>query len=193
MGKQNLYEGSMGVPLVFAGPGIPAGKTTDAFAYHFDIMPTVLDLVGVPVPKDIDGKSLAGVIHGKSDGVRDVIFLAYKDIQRAVRKGPWKLLRYPKVDKTQLFNLADDPYETKDLAGDPAQADRVKEMLALMAAQQKVWDDPDPLTVPNPAQGRGGPGRSSRTRRAPASYGSKSGTRTRAARRSKGKRKKQAK
>jgi arylsulfatase A-like enzyme len=152
MGKQNLYEPSMGVPLIFAGPGIPAGKETGAFAYHFDIMPTVLDLVGAAVPTDIDGKSLAGVIRGRSEGVRDTIFLAYKDIQRAVRKGPWKLLRYPKVDKTQLFNLADDPHETKDLSGDPAQAGRVKEMLALMAEQQKVWDDKDPLTVENPAK-----------------------------------------
>ena len=152
MGKQNLYEPSMGVPLIFAGPGIPAGKQTDAFAYHFDIMPTVLDLVRAPVPTDIDGKSLAGIIHGQSGRVRDTIFLAYKDIQRAVRKGPWKLLRYPKVDKTQLFNLADDPNETKDLAGEPAQAGRVKEMLALMADQQKLWDDKDPLTVANPAK-----------------------------------------
>jgi len=152
MGKQNLYEHSMGVPIIFAGPGIPADKKVDAFAYHFDIMPTVLDLVGAPIPKDIDGKSLAGVIHGKSSGMRDVIFLAYKDTQRAVRKGPWKLLRYPKVDKTQLFNLADDPYETKDLAGDPAYAGRAREMLALMAEQRKAWDDPDPLTVENPAK-----------------------------------------
>jgi len=152
MGKQNLYEPSMGVPLVFAGPGIPAGKEADAFAYHFDIMPTVLDLVGAKVPGDIDGKSLAGVIHGQSEGVRDTIFLAYKDIQRAVRKGPWKLLRYPKVDKTQLFNLADDPYETKDLAAEPSQAERVKEMLALMAQQQRLFDDHDPLTVDNPAK-----------------------------------------
>jgi len=75
-----------------------------------------------------------------------------EDIQRAVRKGPWKLLRYPKVDKTQLFNLAADPHETKDLAGDPAQAGRVKEMLALMAGQQKLFDDSDPLTVANPAK-----------------------------------------
>jgi len=152
MGKQNLYEPSMGVPLIFAGPGIPAGKETDAFAYHFDIMPTVLDLVGAKAPKDIDGKSLAGVIRGQSAGVRDTIFLAYKDIQRAVRKGPWKLLRYPKIDKTQLFNLADAPYETKDLAGEPSQAGRVKEMLALLAEQQKLFDDPDPLTVANPAK-----------------------------------------
>lgn len=154
MGKQNLYEHSMGVPIIFAGPGIPEGERTAALAYHFDIMPTVLDLVGAKMPKGIDGKSLAGVIRGESKGVRDSVFLAYKDIQRAVRKGPWKLLRYPKVDKTQLFNLADDPHETKDLAGDSSHAEKVKQMLALLAEQQKAWDDPDPLTVANPTRAK---------------------------------------
>lgn len=115
-------------------------------------MPTVCELVGAPVPNDIDGKSLAGIIRGKASGVRDTIFLAYKDIQRAVRKGPWKLIRYPKVDRTQLFNLADDPDETRDLAGEPSQAGRVREMLALMAEQQKFFGDTDPLTVEKPAK-----------------------------------------
>lgn len=84
--------------------------------------------------------------------MRDTIFLAYKDIQRAVRKGPWKLIRYPKVDKTQLFNLADDPAEARDLASEPSQAGRVKEMLALMGQQQKFFGDTDPLTVEKPAK-----------------------------------------
>jgi len=154
MGKQNLYEHSMGVPLVFAGPGIPKGKTVDAFAYLLDVFPTVCDLVGAKVPDGLDGKSLAPVLQGKAEGVRDTIFLGYRNIQRAVRRGRWKLLRYPQVDKTQLFDLEADPFETRDLAADPAQADRVKDLLALMAEQQKLFGDTDPLTVdaPKPAE-----------------------------------------
>ncbi len=59
-----------------------------------------------------------------------------------MRKGSWKLIRYPKVDRTQLFNLA----------AEPSQAGRVKEMLALMAEQQKFFGDTDPLTVEKPAK-----------------------------------------
>ena len=150
MGKQNLYEHSMGVPLIFSGPGIPKGKVSDAFAYLFDVYPTVCDLVGAPIPNPLDGKSLAPVIRGEAREVRDSIFLAYKDLQRAVRVGRWKLCRYPQVNVTQLFDLQEDPHETKNLAADPAHADKVKELLAAMAREQKRFGDTQPLTVADP-------------------------------------------
>jgi arylsulfatase A-like enzyme len=150
MGKQNLYEHSMSVPLIFCGPGIPKGRSCEAFAYNFDIFPTVCELVGAKVPDGLDGKSLAAVIRGRKDKVRDAIFLAYRNVQRAVRRGRWKLLRYPQINRTQLFDLEADPYETKDLAREPSQAGRVKELLALMAEQQKLFGDAHPLTAESP-------------------------------------------
>jgi len=150
MGKQNLYEDSMRVPVIFAGPGVPQGKASDAFAYHFDIYPTICELTGATAPADIDGKSLLGVMQGKAEGVRDAILLGYKGFQRSVRRGQWKLIRYPEVNKTQLFDLQADPREIQDLAGDPALADKVKELMALMAAEQKRFGDGQPLEVANP-------------------------------------------
>ncbi len=147
-GKQNLYEHSMKAPLIFSGPGIPHGNS-EAFGYLLDIFPTVVDLVGQSPPGHIDGRSLAPAIRGERNHGRDTIYLAYKDVQRAVRNGDWKLIRYPKVDVTQLFNLQDDPNEMNNLADDPAYADRVAEMMALLAAQQKEFDDKTPLTVAN--------------------------------------------
>ena len=150
MGKQSLYEHSMGVPLIFCGPGIPKGKSTGALAYLFDVYPTVCELVGANVPEGLEGKSLAPIIQGKTDKVRDSIFLAYKNLQRAVRRGRWKLLRYPQINKTQLFDLRLDPHETKNLAGDPAHGDKVKELMALMVKQQKLFGDTQPLTSADP-------------------------------------------
>jgi len=150
MGKQNLYEDCMGVPLVFAGPGIPNGKSSAAFAYAFDVYPTVCDLVGAPIPDGLEGRSLAGVLRGEAEGVRDTVFLAYMDFQRAVRRGRWKLLRYPEVNVTQLFDLEADPFETENLADDPAQADRVKELMGALAEEQRAFGDKAPLTVQNP-------------------------------------------
>ncbi len=150
-GKQNLYEHSMGAPLIFAGPGIRKGRT-DAFAYLFDIFPTTADLCGLSFPDDLDGKSLARVIHGEQDRVRSSVFLAYKDGQRAVRKGRWKLYRFPKIDRHLLFDLDADPDEIHDLAKGPQRAERVAKMFALMQEQQKVFDDPEPLTVANPGR-----------------------------------------
>ncbi len=153
MGKQNLYEHSMNPALIFSGPGIPRSKKVDAFAYLFDIFPTVCDLTGAPIPEGLEGRSQAPVIRGEAESVRDTIFLAYKDMQRAVRRGRWKLIQYPKINRTQLFDLAADPHETKDLAGDPAQESRIRELMALMREQQKAFGDNAPLTSKNPQPG----------------------------------------
>ena len=150
MGKQNLYEfGGMHVPLVFAGPAVPHGAS-GAFAYLFDVYPTVCELAGVPVPPEVESKSLAPIIAGKSQKVRDVLFTAYRQCQRAVRDERWKVIRYPLVNKTQLFDLEKDPHELHDLAGKPECAEKVNSMLALLAAQQKFYGDEVPLVVPNP-------------------------------------------
>ncbi|MFQ5733743.1 MAG: sulfatase-like hydrolase/transferase [Planctomycetaceae bacterium] len=148
-GKQNLYEHSMKSPLIFSGPGIPQGKS-DAFAYLFDIYPTVCDLVGAAIPKSLEGKSLRPVIAGRKTAVRDTVFLAYRHVQRAVRRGDWKLIRYPQVNVTQLFNLRDDPYERRNLAGVARLAPKAKELLQRLKAQQKLYADTLPLTVENP-------------------------------------------
>lgn len=150
LGKQNLYEfGGMHVPLVFTGPGIPKGETR-AFAYLYDIYPTICDLAGVAIPLGLDAKSLLPVIQGKQASVRDYAFTAYRDVQRSVRDDRWKLIRYPQIDKTQLFDLAADPHEMHDLSAMPENAAKVKELMAVLARQQKIYGDNCPLTVANP-------------------------------------------
>ena len=153
MGKQNLYEfGGMHVPLVIAGPGIKRG-TSDAFVYLYDLLPTICQLAGVTVPAAVDGKSLLPLLAGKSPKLRDYLFTVYKDVQRSVRNDRWKIIRYPQVNRTQLFDLASDPHELNDLAGKPEQAGELKRMLALLEQAQKDYNDPYPLTVaaPKPA------------------------------------------
>jgi arylsulfatase A-like enzyme len=103
-----------------------------------------------PLPPDLDGKSLAPLIRGKQAAVRDTIFLAYRAVQRAVRHGDWKLIRYPKVNVTQLFNMRDDPDEMNNLAANPAHAAKVRELMNRLAQQQKHFGDTAPLTVDNP-------------------------------------------
>ena len=150
LGKQNLYEHSMGAPLVFSGPGVPQGDESDALCYLLDIFPTLCALAGVEVPDGTDGYDLAPVWRGETDSVRDSIFTSFRDVMRAVRDDRWKLIRYPKTDYTQLFDLATDPHEMRNLASDPAHAGRIAAMMESMRSwQQKVGDD-DPLQVPEP-------------------------------------------
>ena len=150
-GKQNLYEfGGMHVPLVLAGPGVPHGKS-DALVYLMDLFPTFCDFAGAAPPAGIDSQNLRPVIAGKAAKVRDALYTAYQHSQLAVRNDRWKLIRYPLVDRTQLFDLAADPHELTNLATLPDQAARVQEMLALLEAEMRANDDATPLRVPNPA------------------------------------------
>jgi len=134
MGKQNLYEHSVHVPLVFSGPGIPAGRRREAFCYLFDIFPTLCGLAGIPVPASVDGSSLVPVIRGGKRSVRDSLFFAYKNFQRAVRTDRWKLILYNVggTETVQLFDLENDPWETTNLANDPAYTGKVRELRRLM-------------------------------------------------------------
>ena len=149
LGKQNLYDHSMKVPLVFAGPGISHGGS-DALVYLFDVFPTVCDLVGVNVPEGIDGRSFHPVLDGRSTTARPELMLAYLGKQRAIRDARWKLIRYPAVDVTQLFDLRSDPDETSNRAEDPAQRDRVANLLRRLARLQAHYGDDLSLTTANP-------------------------------------------
>lgn len=141
LGKQNVYEHSTRVPLVVAGPGLPQGRTTDAFAYLLDLFPTLCHLTNTPVPADLDGQDVSDVIRGKTKTARPVIFTAYTETQRAVREGRWKLIRYPKIGRTALFDLQTDPYEQRNLAADPKQAARVKHLTEVLQTEQARYGD----------------------------------------------------
>lgn len=149
MGKQSLYEDSMKAPLIFTGPGIPKGSS-DALVYLMDVFPTVCELVGAPIPSGLDGRSFKSVIDGQSRGVRETLFLSYRDVQRAIREDHWKLIRYPHINKTQLFDLKTDPAELRNLAEDPDQLPRLEKMSGLLQEAQKRLGDTAPLTSANP-------------------------------------------
>jgi len=147
-GKQNLYDHSMHAPLIFRGPGIPAGKQSDALCYLLDIFPTLGTLTGVEAPETSEGKSLVGAMNGKR--VRENVFTAFMKFQRAVRDERWKLIVYPQINKMQLFDLQNDPAETKDLSAEADHANDLERMMALLKAEQAAADDTLPLTSENP-------------------------------------------
>jgi len=149
-GKQNLYEfGGMHVPLIVAGPGVPKGRS-EALVYLMDLFPTFCDLAGAKVPEGVDARSLWPVIQGKKSKVRDVLYTGYRECQRAIRDDRWKLICYPLVARTQLFDLAADPRELNNLAGLPEYAGRVKELMRALSREMAAGDDACPLVVLNP-------------------------------------------
>jgi len=144
MGKQNVYEHSVGVPLIFAGPGITKGERRGAFAYLLDIFPTTCELADVPVPPSVEGKSLVPVLADTKATVRDSVYAAYRDLHRMVRDERFKLITYNVrgAKRRQLFDLASDPWEVADLSADPAHAEQIARLEALLAEWQRRTGDP---------------------------------------------------
>ncbi len=140
MGKQSLYEHSMRVPLVVAGPGIEHGSSSE-LVYLLDLMPTLCELAGTPVPLAHDGLSLVPALRGQTGLRRQTLGLAYRDVQRAIRDARYKLIRYPKIDRVQLFDLEADPQETRDLSTDPSQAQRIAELTRELVRWQRAVGD----------------------------------------------------
>jgi arylsulfatase A-like enzyme len=150
IGKQNLYEHSIRVPLVIKGPGIPAGKRTDAMCFLFDVLPTLGKLCDVPAPETSEGIDFGGTLRDPATPARPHLMFAYRNLQRAVRDERWKLIRYPLVDKTQLFDLLTDPQETTNLADRPEHAAKVGELMDLLEKQQLQFGDTAPLRRSGP-------------------------------------------
>ncbi|AUH44585.1 sulfatase-like hydrolase/transferase [Streptomyces sp. CMB-StM0423] len=154
LGKQNLYEHALRTPLIISGPGIPAGRTVDALTQHRDLFPTLAGLAGAPVPDTVTGSDLLPVIERRAGRVHEYVHGAYMYWQRSVSDGRHKLIRYrPEKgtgsERTQLFDLAEDPHEMRDLADSAAHRD-VAALLSeeLVRWQAAVGDPAEPFTAP---------------------------------------------
>jgi arylsulfatase A-like enzyme len=142
MGKQNCYDHSIRIPLVCTGPGIAKGRKVDSMVYQHSVFATSCELAGVTAPKSVEFPSLAGALHGKPAPKQDAVFSFYKEFQRTVRTAEHKLIVYPEAKMTQLFDLRKDPWETRNLAEDRANAaTKAKLLERLRRYQQELGDE----------------------------------------------------
>ncbi|UCH36739.1 MAG: sulfatase-like hydrolase/transferase [Armatimonadota bacterium] len=147
MGKQNLYEHSIHVPLIIAGPGIPRNERRDGLCYLTDIFPTLCELTGMATPATVDGQSLVPLMHDSTAVARERLLFAYTDCQRAVRDERYKLIEYAVngTRTTQLFDLRDDPWETRNLADDPAGGDHLQRLRTELQRWRAELGDTRPM------------------------------------------------
>ena len=137
MGKQNPYEHSIRMPFMITGPGITKGATVDNKIYMQSVYPTTCELAGLKVPGTVDYPSVAPLVKGDKKGGEEVIFNAYIETQRLVRTDRYKLVHYPKIGRNQLFDLKEDPHETKDLIKDP-KLEKVKQRLLATLRKKRI-------------------------------------------------------
>jgi arylsulfatase A-like enzyme len=161
LGKQSVYEHSVRVPLVMAGPGIPAGVISDALVWHADTTATIRSFAGVGADPAAEGTpyikdGVAAETHRESLGA------AYEYSQRMFRDARYKLIVYcevpenapkpgttPGSNHVQLFDLETDPWEMVNLADDPAYGE-IREQLerGLREWQEEIGDELLKLEAP---------------------------------------------
>ncbi|HUT28820.1 MAG TPA: sulfatase-like hydrolase/transferase [Sedimentisphaerales bacterium] len=146
LGKQNLYEHSIHVPLIICGPGIPKAEKRTGLCYIHDLYPTLCELVDVPVPDSVKTTSLLPLLN-RGKPVHSTLFFAYKDIQRAIRDDRYKLIEYSVEGNrtTQLFDLNTDPAELNNLAHDAAYASHLRRLRTELLGWKDHLGDKSPF------------------------------------------------
>jgi len=151
-GKGHLYEGGIRVPMIVRWPGVTrAGRKCEVPVVGTDLYPTFLEVAGAKRPdQPLDGRSLTKLCKGDDAGLADrALFWHFPCYQpggrrtgtfritpsSVVRKGPWKLTEHFEDNRLELYNLADDVGESKDLAA--AMPEKAKELKTLLHAWRK--------------------------------------------------------
>ncbi len=160
--KRFMYEPSLRVPLLVSGPGVKAGGVTDAFALNTDFASTFLDYAGLPIPADMQGRSLKPVLAGEkpADWRTAMYYRYYHDpghhntrAHYGVRTATHKLIHYWKQDGWELYDLVADPNEQRNLANDPAHATKLGELKLELARVKKETKDDDQFADKLPKDG----------------------------------------
>jgi arylsulfatase A-like enzyme len=162
LGKHVQYEESVRIPLLFYDPRLArTGRPLPGRFSHVDLVPTLLDLLGAPIPDGLHGISRAAAIRGDAalDGdvfiewqdshlnlplrltvAPEVLAVAAAPRRTIVTQDGWKLNLY-EADDHELFDLATDPHELRNVIGDPANAARTRDLRARIARwQHRVAD-----------------------------------------------------
>ena len=152
--KRYMYEESMRTPLMVRYPaGIEAGQTVTEMVQNIDYAPTLLEFAGVPVPADIQGISLKGLMTGETDTLgRDKLYYHYYQgiesthnvaKQYGVRTRTHKLIRFKDVgmDHWEMYDLQTDPGEMRNVYDDPAYKDVRQDLHKKLQKLRTQYDD----------------------------------------------------
>lgn len=158
-GKGYLYEGGVRVPLIVRGPQVKADVTSNAVVSSIDLFPTVLAACSAKSDAKPDGVDISGVLAGTGPLTRDAIYWHYPHYANqgsrpggAVRAGTYKLIEYYETGRQELFDVAKDISESRNLILD--QPEIAKQLAAKLAAWRESVDakmpTPNPDYAPNP-------------------------------------------
>jgi len=144
-GKQSMYDHSVRIPFIIAGPQAQQGRRIDTPIYLQDVMPTTLELAHVEKPEYVYFESLLPLLNGTSETRERPIYGAYyPNLQRMIRNHGYKLILYPQWPIARLYHVADDPGEQQDVIGTPGALSIARRLFAeLLELQRNVGDTLD--------------------------------------------------
>ncbi len=141
--KRDLYEGGIRVPMIASWPGtIPAGRVSSHPWAHWDMLPTLGEIAGAAIPSGIDGLSMTRALRGQEQPAHGFLYWEFHErgFQQAVRMGSWKAIRLKKDAPLELYNLAADPGEQRDVAANnPTVVARIEEYLKTARTDSARW------------------------------------------------------
>ncbi|TDT47291.1 arylsulfatase A-like enzyme [Maribacter spongiicola] len=146
-GKVCLYEPSVTAPLIIKAPSVTPNSKIASRVYLQDVVPTLFDLLDLEIQEPTDFESLAPLLThtGKA---RASIYLAMFDDQRGIISKNKKLIVYPKTGNLELYDLINDPWETKNLIGEHQSKSTITSLLSqLKEWQLKTLDKTDLTTI----------------------------------------------
>ncbi|HWL53360.1 MAG TPA: sulfatase-like hydrolase/transferase [Chthoniobacteraceae bacterium] len=156
--KRSCHEASIRVPGVISGPGFKGRGEFAGLVSLIDLMPTVLDAAGVPVPEGLDGRSLLPVLRGEAPPAEALyVQITERGVGRCVRTGRWKYCVWgegsesdqaSRYTETHLYDLEADPYELDNRLYSPAHEAVRQRMRALLKAKMCEAGEPEAEIIP---------------------------------------------
>lgn len=142
--KGNFLRGSVDVPLIFRGPGIPPGERRRQLAGLQDILPTLARLTGCPLEQEVDGLDLTDALQNDTAPTRDLFYGQCLDAPRQLAMlfdGRWKYCYAQQGPTEELYDLAEDPDELNNLATRPDADALLKPWREGLIAEARRWGD----------------------------------------------------
>lgn len=140
--KGLMYEGGIKVPFIVNYPNkIKPNQVIDNLIYFPDVMPTLAEYAKAKAPSDIDGQSLKPLLEGEDsfDNNR-ILYWEFPGKQVAIRKGKWKAVTVEMDAPLELYNISNDPYETKNLANEyPQIVTELQQEIEKMHVDSPYW------------------------------------------------------
>jgi arylsulfatase A-like enzyme len=154
--KRWMYEESFRTPLLIKWPGVTKGRmVSNSMVQNLDFAETILDMAGLPVPADMQGKSIAPVLKGKLKGdLHDVLYYHFYENQEhkvakhiGVRTNRYKLIYFYENKAYELYDLEKDPKEMHNRYNDPAYQKIRNEMMLKLKETKQAYNDPLDVSI----------------------------------------------